>query len=109
MMLAPTTINRIPAIPMPYVDEQARILKHRMQRRPLMLDLFQSNRWLYHQDALARVELARVAEVKESQPVEADLHQTFTYSCVAFHGWRKLAWYVIGLLDNVAHVWRIAA
>ena len=108
-MLAPTTLHKLPAIPMPYVDEVARITLHRAGRRPLMLDLFQRNRWLYHQDALARVELARLAEVKESQPVEADLHQTFTYSCVAFHGWRKLAWYVIGLLDNVCHIGRVGA
>lgn len=109
MMLAPTTLHKLPAIPMPYVDEVARITLHRAGRRPLMLDLYQANRWLYHQDALARVELARLAAVAESQPAEPDCNQTFTYSAVAFHGWRKLAWYVIGLLDNVCHIGRVAA
>ena len=108
MMLAPTTLHKIPAIPMPYVDEVARITLHRANRRPLMLDLYQRNRWLYHQDFLARL-----AAVEEAQPIEPVsqpiLNETFTYSAVAFHGWRKLAWYLIGLLDNVCHIGRVGA
>ena len=106
MMLAPTTNHRIPMVPMPYVEEVARKVAFRAQRRPLMLDMFISNRWLFHQDYLARL-----AAVKKAQPVAQPSQPgcNFTYSAVAFHGWRKLAWYAIGLLDNIAHVWRIAA
>ena len=108
-MVAPSTLNRVPAISMPYVEEVARIAAHRAQRRLLMLDLFQANRWLYHQDFLARV----AAQVEKPQPATLEPQpgcnpMTFIRP-VAFHGWRKLAWYVIGLLDNVTHVWRIAA
>src|SRR5690242_19161224 len=104
MMLAPSTNHRIPIVPMPYVEEMARIAKHRNQRRPLMLDMFNSNRWLFQLDFLAR----QAALVKKAQPAPRQSQPgcNFTYSAVAFHGWRKLAWYVVGFLDNVSHVWR---
>lgn len=109
MMLAPTTLHKLPAIPMPYVDEVARITLHRAGRRPLMLDLYQRNRWLYHQDFLARV----AAQVEKPQPATLEPQpgcnpMTFIRP-VAFHGWRKLAWYLVGLLDNVCHVGRVGA
>lgn len=52
-------------------------------------------------------------QVEKPQPVEPDPqpdpHQTFTYSAVAFHGWPKLAWYLVGFLDNVCHIGRVGA
>lgn len=104
MMLAPTTLHKLPIVPMPYVEEVARKVAFRAQRRPLMLDMFISNRWLFHQDFLARLEA-----VKKPQPEPVLSQPACGPRPVAFHGWRKLAWYVIGLLDNIAHVWRIAA
>ena len=108
-MLAPSTNHSFPAISMPYVEEIARSAAHRSQRRVLMLDLFNQNRWLFHQDFLARV----AAQVEKPQPATPEpqpgCNPMAFIRPVAFHGWRKLAWYVIGLLDNVSHVWRIAA
>lgn len=106
MMIAPSTLNRVPTVSMPYVEEMARKTAHRAQRRPLMLDLFVANRWIFQQDFQARQAL-----VKKAQPVRPTSQPgcNLTFRPVAFHGWRKLAWYAVGILDNVSHVWRIAA
>ena len=123
MMLAPCTFTNLPAIPKrAYISNEAYNLLiaqgQRMYarwntppRRTLAVSDFRyspvAHGWLRRQEVLYR------QEVTEPQPLEPEpqpvYHQTFTYSCVAFHGWRKLAWYVIGLLENVSHVWRVVA
>ena len=124
MMIAPCTFTNLPAMPArhAYISNEAYNLLiaqgQRMYARwntPPRATLARSDfryspvahGWLRRQEVLYHLPVEKPQPIEpEPQPI---LNQTFTYSCVAFHGWRKLAWYLVGFLDNVCHVWRIAA